>query len=146
MRPVVGAHQAIHITTRVVAAVGSLRQPPARRAIERALHTSLARSDFRIVHVGTRGTQVELIVEAHDRYALARGMQGFQVSAARYLNAAKARRGTVFPDRYRARVLGSRAAVRLALGRLRDARPWRPASPETPVLRGSVGRGSVRRS
>jgi hypothetical protein len=30
-------------------------------------------------------------------------MQGFQVAAARYLNAITRRRGTVFPDRYRAR-------------------------------------------
>ena len=58
------------------------------------------------------------MVEAADKTALARGMQGFQVSAARCLNRAARRRGTVFPDRYAMSILATRSAVRALAGAL----------------------------
>ncbi|MGE3457675.1 MAG: hypothetical protein AB7O24_21360, partial [Kofleriaceae bacterium] len=111
-RPTLAARHPIHITARVVAGVGSLLTPRARRAIDNAITKSLARDDFQIVHVDVIASQIDLIVEARNKTALARGMQGFQVSAARQLNAAVARRGTVFPDRYRAEPLRTTRAVR----------------------------------
>ena len=106
----------MHIIARVGLAIGSRA---ARSAIARALDLSLARADFRIVHLGVRlrarDAQLELIAFARDRLALARGMQGFQVSAARSLNRAARRTGCVFPDRYRARILATRAAMRRAI-------------------------------
>lgn len=95
-----------------------MRGVRARVALERAIATSLARDDFRIVRLGVVSSRIELIVEAEDRNALARGMQGFQVAAARYLNAAVTRRGTVFVDRYRARILRTPRAVRSAIAKL----------------------------
>jgi hypothetical protein len=93
------------VVARVVRAVGDLRRPPAAGAVERAVDKTHARSDFRILDVGVTGRRgdhaLELVVEADDRVALARGMQGFQVAAARALNALSARRGTVFADRYK---------------------------------------------
>ncbi len=65
--------------------------------------------------------RLELIVEADDRIALARGMQGFQIAAARALNRAFGRRGAVFADRYHARPLATRAAVRAAVVELPPA-------------------------
>ncbi len=62
-----------------------------------------------------RDARIEMLVEADDKVALARGMQGFQVAAARRLNTALRRRGTVFPDRYRSRILATRDAVRAAV-------------------------------
>lgn len=82
-----------------------LRSPIARHAIERALATSRARADFQIVRLTIAASRLELVVVTLDRMALARGMQGFQVAAARYLNAVAHRRGSVFPDRYRVRIL-----------------------------------------
>ena len=117
-RPALEARHPIHVIAHVVSAIGSLRSPHARAAIDRAIATSLAREDFRIVQLGLVATRVELIVEATDRTALARGMQGFQVSAARYLNATSRRRGTVFPDRYRARILRTPRAVSAAVSAL----------------------------
>src|SRR5262249_50107549 len=81
-----------------------------------------------------RPGRLELVVEADDRIALARGMQGFQVAAARSLNALARRRGTVFPDRYRARPLTSRPAVRATLGGLPASRVHRVAWPVTELL------------
>lgn len=93
------------VVARVVRAVGDLRRADRTRALERAIANTHARADFRIVDVGVTGRRddhaLELTIEADDRIALARGMQGFQVAAARALNALAARRGTVFADRYR---------------------------------------------
>jgi hypothetical protein len=89
----------VHVTAHVAREVGSLRTAQARSAIERALARSRARADFRIVALAFERSRLDLIVEATDRLALARGMQGFQVSAARNLNAVTRRRGPVFRDR-----------------------------------------------
>lgn len=77
--------------------------------------------------------RVELIVEANDKAALARGMQGFQVSAARSLNREAHRSGTAFPDRYKMRILKTRPDVRAAIGRLPSA--LTVAWPQTWLLR-----------
>jgi hypothetical protein len=122
----------VRITARVVRAVGQLRRRRAYQAIRRAVHTALGRADFRIIDLEIRAARLELIVEADDRIALARGMQGFQIAAARHLNRALGRRGTVFPDRYRARVLHTRRVVRAALRDL-PARE-RACSPRTWLL------------
>lgn len=118
-RPALSARHPVHVIARVAAA--SRRRVPRRTAyqlLRRALALSLARANFRIVHLALVRSRLELVVEADDKQALARGMQGFQVSAARALNRAAHRRGTVFPDRYRMRALATRLAVRDLLGRL----------------------------
>jgi hypothetical protein len=87
-----------------------LRDVPSRTtrsAFAPALARSLARTDFRIIRLAVRAREIELIVKATDARALARGMQGFQVSAARSLNRALRRKGNVFPDRYRAVLLAA---------------------------------------
>ncbi len=111
----------VHVVARVVPAVRQLRARAGRRAIAHALALSLARTEFRIVHVSVLAHRLELIVEADDRIALARGMQGFQIAAARALNRAFGRRGPVFADRYRPRALTTRAAVRAAVVELPPA-------------------------
>lgn len=133
-RPVLAARYPVHVTSRVTQAVRGVRKRHTYVALRRALERSLARDDFRIVHVAVLPTRVELVVEADDKLALARGMQGFQVSAARWLNRAARRRGTVFVDRYRMRILKTRVEVRDAIGRLpmlRQTQAW----PQTWLLR-----------
>jgi hypothetical protein len=125
---------AVHVTARVVPAAAPLSRRVAYAAIRRALRRTLARDDFRIVSIVIRARRIEAVVEADSALALARGMQGFQVAAARRLNRAHRRRGTVFPDRYRMRVLATRAAVRAALSALGSVGE-RVAYPETYLLR-----------
>jgi len=125
----------VHVTARVVAAAGGLRRRSAYHALRRALVISLARSDFRIVSLAVRTHRIELVVEADDRLALARGMQGFQVAAAKHVNRGLGRRGAVFPDRYRAAALTTRAAVRAVV----HGHGWRRVGwPETWLLGGVV--------
>jgi REP element-mobilizing transposase RayT len=68
---------------------------------------------FRIVHISIQRNHVHLLVEADHKMALARGMQSFQISAAKRINRAISikrafpvrRRGTVFPDRYHQEII-----------------------------------------
>jgi REP element-mobilizing transposase RayT len=121
-RPELAARYPVHVVLRVVAEVGNLRRRAAYRAIREATLTAAAREVVRIVHVSIQRTHVHLMVEAKDKAALAVGMQGFQISAAKHLNAAigharggRRRRGTVFPDRYHAQIIRSPTQARHTL-------------------------------
>src|SRR4051812_27494612 len=129
-RPELNARHPVHVVLRAIAAVGSLRRRFTYKAVREATLTTARREDFRIVHVSIQRTHVHLLVEADDKKALAAGMQGFQISAAKHLNAAISkgrpgprRRGTVFPDRYHAEIITSptqaRHALRYVLGNWR---------------------------
>ena len=114
-------YQPVHVVARVANDVGELRTSQAYRAVRKALVTTFIRDDFRVVHLSIQNTHLHLLVEAEHRTALSRGMQAFQISAARHLNAAvskrraKRRRGTVFVDRYHAKVIRSPRQARNAL-------------------------------
>src|SRR5215470_13698760 len=121
-RPYLHARYPVHVTLRVIAAVGNLRRRCVYQAIREATLTTARREDFRIVQLSIQRTHVHLLVEAHDKAALAAGMQSFQISAAKHLNAAISkgkpgprRRGTVFPDRYHAEIITSPRQARHAL-------------------------------
>src|SRR5437868_14142204 len=121
-RPFLSARHPVHVVLRTVRAVGGLRRRCVWQALREATLTTALREDFRIVHVSLQRTHVHLIVEAANKDALARGMQGFQISAAKHLNAAISkgrtgprRRGTVFPDRYYAEIITSPRQARHAL-------------------------------
>lgn len=121
-RPYLHARYPVHVTLRVIGAVGNLRRRCVYQAIREATLTTARREDFRIVHLSIQRTHVHLLVEANDKKALAVGMQGFQISAAKHLNAAISRgkpgprrRGAVFPDRYHAEIITSPRQARHAL-------------------------------
>ena len=78
----------MHVTLRVISAVGNLRRRFTCAAIREATLTTARREDFRIVHLSLQRDHVHLIVEANHKTALAAGMQGSQISAAKHLNAA----------------------------------------------------------
>ena len=122
VRAALSKHTPVHVTLRVVKAVGKLRRRRAYHAIRKAIYTTWAHPDFRVVHVSIQREHIHLICEADDKLALGRGMKGLQVSAARHLNAAIAldrnepvRRGSVFPERYHVQPLKTRRQVRNAI-------------------------------
>src|SRR4051794_29416166 len=121
-RPFLHARYPVHVTLRAIAAVGNLRRRCVYQAIRWATLTTARREDFRIVHLSIQRNHVHLLVEADNKRALAAGMQGLQISAAKHLNAAISkgrpgprRRGTVFPDRYHAEIITSPTQARHAL-------------------------------
>lgn len=121
-RPVLAERYPVHVTLRVVPAVGSLRRRAAYHAIRVATLTAAMHGIIRIIHISIQRTHIHLLVEAKNAKALAVGMQSFQISAAKHLNAAVGkmqrgarRRGTVFPDRYHAAIITSPTQARHAL-------------------------------
>jgi hypothetical protein len=135
-RPAIAIDHAVLVTARLVTALRKLGVSRLRSALARAIDLAFAREDFRIIHLDVRSARLELIVEADDRLALARGMQGFQVSAARSLNRIARRSGSVFPDRYRARILPSRRALAAALTRWPRASRGRLVTPTSALFAG----------
>ena len=123
-RPRITKATPVHVTLRVVRQMQVLRTMDAYKALRRAMRCVYRRRDCRIVGVSIERSHVHLLVEASDKTALARGMQGFQVSAAKYLNAAvsawrgvpfeERRRGMVFVDRYNEEVITNRRQARHA--------------------------------
>ena len=111
MRPALGPSTVVLVSLRVVPDVRRLRRRDAYRALRNAMLAVLTRTDFRIVHVSIQGNHVHLLIEAESKHSLARGMQAFQISAARRLNKVdidergQPRRGPVFVDRYHMEVV-----------------------------------------
>ena len=122
-RPFHHGRHPVHVVVRVVDAIGNLRRRDTYLAIQHATVTAARREVFRIVHLSVQRTHLHLIVEAETKAALAAGMQGFEISAAKQLNAAISRRrpgprrrGQVFADRYHATVITSPRQTRHVLG------------------------------
>jgi REP element-mobilizing transposase RayT len=111
----------VHVILRVARDVGATRKHYIYEAIRRATFKVLGRAEFRICHLSIQNTHVHLLVEAADEMALARGMQSFQISAARRINFAISRRrgevreGCVFVDRYHTEVIDNPRQARHTL-------------------------------
>ena len=119
-RPDFKPYHALHVVMRVAPEVGSLRRRKMYKAVRDATITAALREWFRIVHLSLQRTHVHLLVEAEDKAALGRGMQGFQISVARNINSAlrdgvRRRRGKVFADRYHVEVITTPARARHAI-------------------------------
>jgi putative transposase len=105
----------LHVTVRVVEAVGRLRRRRLVPVLRAALVAGALKDGFRICQFSIQGNHVHLVCEAQSSVALSRGMQGFKIRLARRINRALARRGAVFADRYHAVSLATPRQVRAAL-------------------------------
>ena len=105
----------VHVTLRVRAGVPSLRGGGLVREWRRSLAEANERGDFRVAHYSLQGDHAHLIVEAHGKDALARGMKSIGARLARAVNRVAERRGPVLDGRYHHRSLRSPREVRRAL-------------------------------
>ena len=104
----------VHVTWRMQREVWNLRTRRCFTVLRTAMYDGAARFGFRLVHYAVMGNHVHLIVEAQDRRALSRGMQGLGVRMARALNRVMGRTGRVVSDRYHAHILETPSEVRRA--------------------------------
>ena len=111
-RPSLARRLPVHVTMRMHEHVCNLRTRRCFQVLERAFMKGGNRFGFRLIHYAVMGNHIHLLVEAEDRRALSRGMQGLSVRIARALNVVMKRRGTVLADRYHARILRTLAEVR----------------------------------
>ena len=119
----------VHVTLRTVGGVPGLRRQRTVSAIEAAFRQARVRFGMRIVHYSIQGNHLHLLVEADDKAALSKAMQGLAIRIAKTLNRVLRRSGQVWADRYHSHVLATRRevanAVRYVLGNFaRHARQW----------------------
>jgi REP element-mobilizing transposase RayT len=105
----------LHVTLRMAPHVYNLRSRRSFRVIEPALRIGGDRFNVRVIQFSVQGNHIHLLVEAPNRRALARAIQGFSIRVARGLNRMMGRSGRVFDDRYHARLLRTPTEVRHAI-------------------------------
>jgi REP element-mobilizing transposase RayT len=103
------------VTLRVRPDVPSLRGGTFVVEFRRSLAEASERGDFRVAHYSLQGDHAHLIVEAHGKEALARGMMSIGARLARAVNRVAQRSGPVLDGRYHHRSLRFPREVRRAL-------------------------------
>lgn len=114
-RPEFKQRHPLHVTMRLRQGLPSLRQKSLSELVLSAFRNAKQRCGTRLVQYSIQTNHLHLIVEAGDRRALSRAIQGLAIRLARRLNARLRRRGSVFSDRYHARALRTPLEVRRAL-------------------------------
>jgi REP element-mobilizing transposase RayT len=92
----------------------NLRSRRAFRVVREALGAARA-GEARVCQYSVQSNHLHLVVEASDKAALSRGMQGLSIRLAKRLNRLFRRRGRVFADRFHMRSLKTPLEVRRAL-------------------------------
>ena len=110
----------LHVTLRMAPHVYNLRSRRSFRVIAAALPLGGDRFHVRVTQFSVQGNHIHLVVEAPNRRALARAIQGLSIRVAKGLNRMMGRSGRVFDDRYHARILRTPAEVRHAIHDVRD--------------------------
>ncbi|MBK8099141.1 MAG: transposase [Planctomycetes bacterium] len=109
----------VHVTVKLRSGLPRLRRRDEYAALRAAFVAGCrgvgATGAFRLCHYAVLNDHLHLIVEAHDRVALSRGIQGLLVRIARKLNKLWRRKGKVFADRYHDHILKSPRETRNAL-------------------------------
>jgi REP element-mobilizing transposase RayT len=105
----------LHVTLKIRREVGTLRSDKRFQKIKTAFHYGCDRFGMRLVEFSVQDTHIHLLIEAKNKPALSRGMQGLAVRIARAINRASSRRGKVFLERYFAKPLKTVAEVRNAI-------------------------------
>jgi len=108
-------HQPLHVTVKLQRGLPSLRCNEVRSVLLKAFAAGKDRFGFLLNHFVILKDHLHFIVEAADRLALSRGMQGLLIRVARALNRHWRRTGSVFGDRYHDRALKTPKEVRHVL-------------------------------
>lgn len=104
----------IHITTKLVAGLPSMRTERVGWVVFEKLRAYRERDGFRVVHFSVQTDHIHMIVEADDRASLSRGMRALSIALARALNRLWQRSGSVF-RRYHEQLLDTPRQVRNAI-------------------------------
>jgi REP element-mobilizing transposase RayT len=104
----------VHLTMRARPGVRSLRHGRVFPAVREAIKAA-TKGSFRVVHFSVQSDHLHLIVEAADTSCLSSGVRGLAIRAARAINRALGRKGSVWGDRYHTRALASPREVRNGL-------------------------------
>jgi REP element-mobilizing transposase RayT len=105
-----------HITMRFLDGLPTMRRRKAFKVIRATMFKVMEKhAEFRIVHLTIQGNHVHMVCEASGKTALARGVQGFKISAGKCLNKMLGREGKLWADRYHSELLTTPTQVRNAI-------------------------------
>ncbi|MGE5184975.1 MAG: transposase [Acidobacteriota bacterium] len=113
-RPELDFRHPVHVVLRLRVRIAH-RDRDTYEITRKVLARFLGRDDFRIVHVSIQNTHIHLLVEAVNREALTRGMQGFGISFAYHYHQRGGGCGKVFTYRYHSTHIKTRRHARHAL-------------------------------
>lgn len=113
-RPEHDARHPVHVTFRAARGTSSLRSECVFARLRDALRDSIC-AHFRVIHFSAQTDHLHLLVEADDRFALRRGVQGLAVRTARAINRCSNRHGRVWSDRHHAREIATPREMRSGL-------------------------------
>jgi putative transposase len=113
-RPEHKSRHPLHVTLRVRRGLPPLREQVLFTSVRRALGQA-SNSSFRLVQYSVQSDHLHLLVEAHDKTTLSRGVAGLTIRIARAINRLLGCRGRVWGGRYHARPLRTPREVRNAL-------------------------------
>ncbi|MCI0570627.1 MAG: transposase [Myxococcaceae bacterium] len=108
-------NDALHVTVHVIEGLASLRNPTEHALIVEAIRESQERFGCRFTEYSVLSNHVHLIVEAESGAGLAQGMKGLLVRIVRALNRHWGRKGSIFRERFHARVLKTYREIRNAV-------------------------------
>ena len=114
-RALLAARFPAHVTMKVRRGLPRLRSRSVYASLRAAFAAGCDRHGFRLTHYAVLNDHLHFLVEARDRKALTRGLQGLAIRIAKALNKLWQHRGTVFADRYHDRILKTPREVRNAL-------------------------------
>ncbi len=152
-RPDVPRRTPLLVRVRVLPDVWKLDSRRALTVVVAALSEGADRFGLRIVFYRVEPQQLLLMVEADDRTALTRGMQGFGIRFSKAINRMMGTEGTIFAERYHLQVLQRAADARTALARVLEPMPaargtpavGKLAEPRTRLLRAELAAGPLAR-
>ncbi len=110
-------HDATHparVTLRVRPGLPSFRTGRTNAALREAIRLA-QRQSFGVRHFSIQSNHVHMIVEAKDRQALSRDVQGLAIRVARTIDRVLGRRGAIWADRHHRRDLATPREIRHAL-------------------------------
>jgi hypothetical protein len=116
------------VRVRVLPDVWKLDSKRALPVVVAALAEGAERFGMRIVMYRIEADRLLMVVEADDRDALTRGMQGFGIRFSKAINRMMGTEGTIFAERYHLQVLDEPDQTRRALATMLE-RPPAKASP-----------------
>jgi REP element-mobilizing transposase RayT len=114
-RPTLPARYPVHVTLKLRSEVPNLRTEKRFLAAKKAFRYGCDKFGMRLIEFSVQSNHIHLIVEANDRGALSKGMQGLLIRLAKQINRACERSGHVFADRYHAHILKTVPEVRNAV-------------------------------
>jgi REP element-mobilizing transposase RayT len=108
-------HDALHVTVHAIDGLPNLRGEQAHARIVEAIRKAQERFGCRVIEYSVLSNHLHLIVEAQDESKLAQAMKGLLVRIVRALNSLWKRKGSIFRERYHARVVRTMNEIRRAM-------------------------------